>query len=63
MLLIFQEDSDKDSPLHNAVHGDNLAIAQLLIEKGAKVDVKNENGDTLGEAANGQQNGWTDSTT
>ena len=46
MHLIFQEDSDKDSPLHNAVHGDNVAIAQLLIEKGAKVDVKNENGDT-----------------
>jgi ankyrin repeat protein len=45
-----------DAPLHGAVHRGSNEIIQLLIDHGAKVDIKNRKGLTPLQVANGEDN-------
>jgi ankyrin repeat protein len=44
--LIDVSDEDRDTPLHIAAWWDRLAVAQMLVERGARVNPKNDKGMT-----------------
>jgi ankyrin repeat protein len=48
-----QVDSRGYTALHGAAYISNIDLIKLLVEKGAKVDVKAKNGDSVADMANG----------